>query len=236
MVHIHTAEQMNRTIQHEGSDAGSAPSEVSGGGTKIGGQAAENWCLLRLLPVIVGDKMSDTKDPVWQLVIMLKELFEFVCAPKISIPQVSFLNVQIQGNVETRKELFPTEKLKPKHHYLVHYPSLIMKLGPLIRLWTMRFESKHSYFKRCIRRTQNFKNVCQTLANNHQLPQSYMNSSSFFATTLQVKNLSPFHTELYSDKVQDAVRFRILSWCPQKCSEWVPCIGRAPFYALGMMT
>lgn len=82
---------------------------------------------------------------------------------------------------------------------------LIKELGQLICLWTMRFESKHSYFKRCVIRTQNFKNVCKSLANNPQLLQSYMNSSSFFPPALQVKDSSPYHAELYSSKVCKAV-------------------------------
>lgn len=203
-----TYEQLNRQIKqfkYQGSDASSVPSEVNERGIKVGGQAAENWCFLRLLPIIIGDRIRETQDQVWQLVIMLKEVVELVCAPKISTSQVSFLQVHIQEYLETRRHLFPSEKLKPKHHYLLHYPSLILKLGPLIRLWTMRFESKHSYFKRCVRRTQNFKNVCQSLANNHQLLQSYMNSCSFFPPPLEVKDSSPYHAELYSGKIRNAV-------------------------------
>lgn len=81
------------------------------------------------------------------------------------------------------------------HHYLLHYPSLIMRLGPLVHLWTLRFENKRLYFKQCLR----------SLENNHQLLQSYMNSSSFFPPVLQVKDSSPYHVELYSNKVHSAV-------------------------------
>lgn len=56
-----------------------------------------------------------------------------------------------------------------------------------------------------MRRTQNLKNVCKSLANNHQLLQSYMNSSSFFCPALQVKDSSPYHVELYTSKVRNAV-------------------------------
>ncbi len=69
-----------------------------------GSQAAENWCLLRLLPVIIGDKV-DSHDPVWELVITLKELVELVCAPKITIGQVAYLNVVVMEYLETRKTL-----------------------------------------------------------------------------------------------------------------------------------
>lgn len=150
----------------------------------VGGQAAENWCLLRLLPVTIGDKV-DPRDPVWQLMITLKELVELVCAPTITTAQVAYLNIVVVEYLETRKAVFPSDHLKPKHHYLLHYASLILKMGPLIQLWTMRFESKHSYLKRCVRRIQNFKNICQSLANQPQLLQTTLSSNSFFAPVLK---------------------------------------------------
>ena len=66
-------------------DTTSTPSEVVEKGVKIGGQATENWSLLRLLPVLIGEKITDTDDPVWKLTVQLKELVEFICAPQISV-------------------------------------------------------------------------------------------------------------------------------------------------------
>lgn len=46
-------------------------------------------------------------------------------------------NVIIQEYpLDSRTCLFPHSTLKPKHHYMRHYPSLILKFGPLIQLWT----------------------------------------------------------------------------------------------------
>lgn len=69
--------QLNRRIRqfkYQGSDASSAPTEASSTGNKTGGQATENWCLLRLLPVIIVEKIADTEDTVWRLVILLKKI------------------------------------------------------------------------------------------------------------------------------------------------------------------
>lgn len=191
-------------------DSSSSPCQVSEKAKTVGGQAAENWCLLRLLPVIIVDKV-DLHEPVWQLLITLKELVELVCAPKIATAQVAYLNIVVVEYLETRKAVFPSNHLKPKHHYLLHYASLILILGPLIWLWTMRFESKHSYFKRCVRRIQNFKNVCQTLTNQHQLLQTTLSSNSFFAPVLKSKNSTPYHPHLYSDAVRNAVEARMVT-------------------------
>lgn len=231
-----TYSQLNRRIKqfsYHGSDATSTPSEVAEKRDKIGGKATENWSLLRLLPILIGEKITDTDDPIWQLTIQLKELVELICAPKISHSQVALLSVLIVEYLETRKEMFPDCKLKPKHHYIVHYPAFILKFGPLIRLWTMRFESKHSYFKRCVRRTENFKKVCQTLANNHQLLQTYLYSCSVFAPTLQVKQFTPFHADLYSDAVRSAVEASLPDQCAFVASteiQWKGTLYRKSFF------
>ncbi len=165
---------LNRRIKqfkYCGSDASTKPCEVSPHGVKLSGQAVQNWNFLRLLPLIIGDRVKDTADDVWQLTLQLKDIVDMICAQKISVPQVAYLDVLIQEYLESRKTLFPETGLKPKHHYLRHYPEMILKFGPLIRLWTMRFESKHSYFKRCARNLKNFKNLCLTLSERHQLLQ-----------------------------------------------------------------
>ena len=75
------------------------------------------------------------------------------------VPQVAYLDVLIEEYLESRKAQFPESGLKPKHHYLHHYSEMIPKFGPLIRLWTMRFERKHGYFKRHARNLKNSKNL-----------------------------------------------------------------------------
>lgn len=46
---------------------------------------------------------------------------------------------------------------------------------PMICHWTMRFESKHSYFKHLANMMGNFTNVCYSLSLRHQLYQCYLN-------------------------------------------------------------
>ncbi len=82
--------------------------------------------------------------------------------------------------------MFPDCPLKPKHHYMLHYTDLILKFGPLIRLWTLRFESKHCYFKDCARKLHNFIHLSKTLAERHQLLQSYLGQGQLFPAPIQV--------------------------------------------------
>lgn len=162
-----TYTELNRKIAqfvYLGSDKNNQPAEVNVNGEKLGGQAIQNWCLVRLLPLIISDKIIEPDDPVWQIFLLLKDIIEFVCAPKITESNIAYLSVLIDEYLHERSSLFPDQRLKPKHHYLKHYPFLILQFGPLIRVWTMRFESKHAYFKKCVRHLQNFKNLCGNYA------------------------------------------------------------------------
>ena len=192
------------TFKYRGSDASNKPSILSDKGDKLGGHAVQNWCLLRLLPVLVGSKIIDTSDPVWKLTLLLRTVVELVCAPEISLTQVACLKLYIEEYLEQRFSLFPEKPLRPKHHFLAHYPRLILQFGPLIRVWTLRFESKHSYFKRCARYSQNFINVCHTFAERHQLLQAYLSNGSRFGVNVNVENAIPFNVGLYNDQIRNA--------------------------------
>ena len=151
-----------RNFTLKGMDASCCLNVINKNGKKLGGHVSQNWNLLRFLPLLIGYKAKDSK--AWEMILCLREIVEHVCAPKISENQVGYLQILIQSYFEIRSEVFPDVHLKPKHHYISHYPHLIMQLGPLIRLWTLWYESKHQYFKRCVRNSQNFINITQTLA------------------------------------------------------------------------
>lgn len=61
--------------------------------------------------------------------------------------------------LQTRMQTFGDHPLKPKHHYLNHYPELILHFWRPIHLWTLRFRSKHTYLKQCARKLHHFKNL-----------------------------------------------------------------------------
>ena len=61
---------------------------------------------------------------------------------------------------------FPDTIIKPKAHFIQHYPQMISRFGPLIK--TLRFESKHSFFKSALALNKNRKNIFQSMAKKHQ--------------------------------------------------------------------
>lgn len=49
----------------------------------------------------------------------------------------------------------------------------LLRYGPLRQQWTMRFEAKHSYFKKLTQNIGNFINLPYTLALRHEKYQCY---------------------------------------------------------------
>jgi len=52
---------------------------------------------------------------------------------------------------------------------MLHYHTLLKKFGPLVSLWSMRFEAKHRISKISANTSSNRRNICKTLAIKHQL-------------------------------------------------------------------
>ncbi|KAK3739661.1 hypothetical protein QZH41_014201, partial [Actinostola sp. cb2023] len=53
-------------------------------------------------------------------------------------------------------------------HNMIHLPRTILRLGPMVRSWCIRFEAKHNFFKKLAITIGNFKNITLTLAKRHQ--------------------------------------------------------------------
>lgn len=182
-----TFDELNRLVQKfnfKGNESKVRPNILSGSRSNLGGTAAQNWNLLRFFPLIMQNYIVDTEDSTWQALILLQKIVSYVFAPCISIDQVAYLKTIVEDYLELRLLTFPDTKLRPKHHFMTHYWFLILKLGPLINFWTMRFEAKHQFFKRLIRFSPNFINVLKLMSTKHQMNQAYLseccNEKSFF--------------------------------------------------------
>lgn len=89
--------------------------------------------------------------------------------------------------------MFPNVPLRPKHHFFTHYPYLIKKFGPIRHFWTLRFESKHRYFKNILRHSPNFKNILISLSERHQFLQSlHATQKRLFADVVIADEATPY--------------------------------------------
>lgn len=171
----------------------------------IGGNAHENWALIRLLPLIVGCQVPEG-DSAWQVLLTLKDIAELVVAPVHTDETIAYLDSKISEHRDRFCEVFPEEKLTPKHHFLEHYPALIKNYGPLVGVWTMRFEAKHKFFKQVVRHTNNFRNVLLTLSTRHQMMMSYHMHTNVGKPALCVTNVSIMPLDVLHPDIQKAVR------------------------------
>lgn len=207
-----TLEELNKCIKefpYKWSDKTNAPQLVPVNFAQrksVGGNAHENWALLRLLPLMVGSKIPEA-DPAWELLLVLRDIVELVVNQVHTEETICFLDSKISEHKHRFLMVFPEQRLIPKHHFLEHYPELIRAYGPLVSLWTMRFEAKHSFFKRVVRHTRSFRNILLSLAMKHQLLLAYnQHDSRAVRPLLQATTLSTMDVSVLREDIQEALQ------------------------------
>ncbi len=163
----------------------------------INGNAHENWCFLRMFPLIFGDRVP-TNDKYFSIILLLKDIVEIVMAPVLDEDLVIYLDELIQEHkllfIETTK-VNPKVNPKPKLHFVDHYPELIRCFGPLVHCFTLRYEAKHQIIKQIAKVVCNFTNILKTFAVRNQLREALLMNSDFF---LGDHTVDLFNEELFS--------------------------------------
>lgn len=199
----------------------------------IGGNAHENWCLLRLLPFMVGLKVPED-DKAWQLLMTLKDIVELAMSPIFTDESIGFLDSKIAEHRSRFFEVLPQQRLIPKHHFLEHYPQLIKAFGPLVALWTMRFEAKHSFFKKIVRQTNCFRNILMSLAKKHQSMIAYhLHDSKVAKPALSVSKTSRVPLEVLKEDIKESVTQKFPKEAAVHLANKVDFFGTN--YCVGMM-
>ncbi|XP_043463963.1 uncharacterized protein LOC122499583 isoform X1 [Leptopilina heterotoma] len=170
---------------------------------KISGTATEVRKLLLIFPLAIAHAIKNSEDKVWNMVLLLRKISSLVCAPALSIGQVALLQSVINEYLNLRIECFPMVPLRPKHHFIAHYPSLIEEFGPLKHVCTLRGESKHQFFKSLIRHTENFKNVTKTLSEKHQIMSCF---HTFDEDSVKAFDAAEFNLENFQKSVAEVIK------------------------------
>ena len=111
----------------------------------------------------------DEDDEVWKLYLLFRDIVDICSAPRFSSQTLIDLELSLQCLFNEFAVIFPNRKIIPKMHYLLLYPVFMKKVGPLINLTSMRFESKHKQLKGYVTRQTNYKNVPYTISTRHQI-------------------------------------------------------------------
>ncbi|KAE8741339.1 hypothetical protein FOCC_FOCC013138 [Frankliniella occidentalis] len=88
-------------------------------------------------PVLQSDYLTDIHDGTS---LMTHSLF-------MTDPSALQIILYYDDYLHARCTTFPTLKIRPKHHFMEHTKLLILKFGPPARTSTLKFESKHKYFR-----------------------------------------------------------------------------------------
>ena len=133
---------------------------------KIRQTASQMWLLARIFPLLVGD-LIPRDNPHWDCFLKLLEICDVCTAPVLSADTAAYLELLVEEHHSQFVLLYPGNSVIPKLHFLIHFARQIVKFGPLVHTWTMRYEAKLRIMKRAAR-VSNFKNVCQTVTKRHQ--------------------------------------------------------------------
>lgn len=156
--------------------------------------ASEMKAFIHLLPLMIGDLIPEN-DNVWEFLLLLLQIINLLLRNEYSIEDITLLRHLIYEHNKKYVELF-SDTLKPKHHILVHYPTVIEFSGPPKHFWSFRYEAKHKAIKAYANVISSRKNILLTLAKKCNLKASLLsmtieNNSFFFKDKhrIESKNL-----------------------------------------------
>lgn len=191
---------------------------------------SQMWCFTRILPLVIGSLVPED-NKYWKLILLMLDFIEDVTAPAYYPWDIHSMRDTVQTFLSYYQECFPEENVKPKKHYVTHYPTLTKRFGPLIHCWTMRLEGKHAFFKNIFHSTRNRKNICKTMADRHQSRQAWLHSlPSYLQDNESRTGQSSEIIQLLPREVQ--MLLRVL--CPVK--ETVTALTKVTIYGIAYST
>ena len=95
-------------------------------------------------------------------------IFRSLLDDKFNESKIIKIQLEISKYLQDFKGLYPKKRIIPKQHFLLHYPSAIRNFGLPSTYNCIKFEAKHSYFKRVVGAVHNRINLLKSLAIWHQ--------------------------------------------------------------------
>ena len=129
--------------------------------------AAESLCLIGYLGLIIGHLVpkqysNGLPNEHWASYKLLRQIIDIATNPRVRRNDSLVLAKLIEDFHSLYLKLFGY--LKPKFHFLLHYPRLLLENGPFAVYLTMRYESKHRDLKIAAQSTSSSKDLRLTIA------------------------------------------------------------------------
>lgn len=134
----------------------------------LGQNATQSALMFRNCPFILYEfKDIEQLSALWKCIQDLLQILTIICSYEVSEDDLIRLDKTINSFLEGVIANINSH-LIPKLHILLHYSSIIRKVGPVMYMNTIRYESKHQEFKNIMKQTNNFQNIAKTMAIGHQ--------------------------------------------------------------------
>lgn len=129
--------------------------------------ASEMLALTVYFGLLIGDLVPPTEQ-IWSFYILILQIIDILLQRHFSDHLIEYLQTLIREHHRLFQDLF-NEPLKPKYHFLLHYPHIIMNIGPPRFYWCIRYEAFHRLLKRTAYTVTCRRNLLVTLSIKQQL-------------------------------------------------------------------
>lgn len=161
--------------------------------------ATEMACLLKYLPLMISHLVPQ-RDPVWKFLLTVVKVSEFLNLSSYSEMDIRNLRLAITHHHKTLLRLFPKKKLKPKHHFLLHYPDLIKQMGSPKKNNCFMYEMKHKTLKKVAKTVNTRRFLPLTIAKKLALQNSKLTYDRLHSETSEFTNLKPMKSSSISEE------------------------------------
>lgn len=200
-------ETLNNRLKHfsyDDHDKGSEKLNITNNeleNRKLKTSAKQMMALCQYFSVILGEFIPN-QDSVWIFLIKFFELIDDILCYEVSEALVKQIKIKVE-NLNNEYQIIFKQKLKPKFHFLLHYPTIIKQSGPLRQLWSFKFEAKHKEFKIYSHVITSRKNIAKSFSFKQQM--------SFINYLLQLNNQEDFicAKEFYDFEVKKKISIKL---------------------------
>ena len=84
------------------------------------------WNLAVYLPLMIGDLVPESNEE-WECFLLLLEISQICVSSLFSVDLVTYLAFLIEMYLSSFCKCYPHKNILPKQHYLLHFPSQILK-------------------------------------------------------------------------------------------------------------
>ncbi|CAH1114429.1 unnamed protein product [Psylliodes chrysocephalus] len=179
--------------------------------------ARQMMTFVHFFSFIIGD-LIPKDDEVWNFFLCLLKIIDILLSKEISKSEISLLAVLIEEHNQNYIRLF-NDTLKPKFHFLLHYPTVIKKSGPPRNYWCFRFEAKHREFKLYAHAITSRKNICHSLTKKYQFKFAHFLLNNNSESPLEVEKKHKIESKYISNvnsisitDIGDFECYRIISY------------------------